>query len=178
MQVFAKYDTFNFLGGTLQRPNDAIVYYLESAKTQLELFTADLKGDEWLARPAPKANCAAWLIGHLVMTERRALTVAGAVDLPSLPDGFEKRFARDEVAAAANEFGDPTILMPLWSEHRRRLIEVVKTLSPEVLNKPIDKPSPRFKTVGECCAYMALHSTMHAGQITIIRRHLGRPPLI
>ena len=33
-------------------------------------------------------------------------------------------------------------------------------------------------TLGELANFMALHATMHAGQITIIRRSLGRPPIV
>ena len=35
-----------------------------------------------------------------------------------------------------------------------------------------------FATLGEMLNFMALHAAMHAGQITIIRRSLGRPPIV
>ena len=78
---------------------DAVVFSLSASQRMLDFFTADLKGPDWLHRPCPKANCAAWIVGHLVMAERRVLTNFGVADLPALPDGFEKRFARDETVA-------------------------------------------------------------------------------
>jgi hypothetical protein len=35
-----------------------------------------------------------------------------------------------------------------------------------------------FKTAGEMAHFMALHAATHAGQITMIRRALGRPIMI
>jgi hypothetical protein len=35
-----------------------------------------------------------------------------------------------------------------------------------------------FKTPGQLAHFMAIHTTMHAGQISMIRRSLGRPPVI
>jgi uncharacterized damage-inducible protein DinB len=35
-----------------------------------------------------------------------------------------------------------------------------------------------FSTPGEMLSFMSVHTAMHAGQVTIIRRSLGRPPLV
>ena len=42
----------------------------------------------------------------------------------------------------------------------------------------MEKPHPMFATIGELANFMALHAAMHAGQVTIIRRSLGRPPIV
>jgi hypothetical protein len=68
--------------------------------------------------------------------------------------------------------------MPLFNQHRERLIDAVRRATPEQLDKPLENPRPMFKTVGEMANFMALHVAMHAGQITMIRRSLGRPPLM
>jgi uncharacterized damage-inducible protein DinB len=58
------------------------------------------------------------------------------------------------------------------------LIAAVKRSSPKQLDTAVPKPRPMFKTMGELANFMALHATVHIGQITIIRRSLGRPPII
>src|SRR5688572_955972 len=140
-------------------------------------FLADLSPQDYLHRPAPKANCAAWIVGHLALSDRGVLKRLGA-PLPELPEGFEKRFSRDEGCPQAEQFGDVTAIVPVFDEHRRRLIEAVKAMSPEQMDKPLDKPHSIFGTVGEMLTFMSLHATMHAGQVSTIRRSLGRPPLI
>lgn len=162
----------------MHTPNDAIANSLANSQMMLHRFTDDLSPAEYLHRPVEKANCVAWLIGHLTLGDRRALGEFGVGDLPALPEGFEKRFSRDEGCPQAGEFGDVSILLPLFDAHRKLLIEAVKRATPEQLNAPLAKPLPRFGTPGEMANFMPLHLAMHAGQITIIRRSLGRPPVI
>ena len=71
--------------------NDAIAHTLTRGLFMLKRFTEDLKADEYLHRPSPNANCAAWLIGHLVLSDRTVLQKLGVKDLPELPAGFDKK---------------------------------------------------------------------------------------
>jgi uncharacterized damage-inducible protein DinB len=158
--------------------NEAIVYNLEVSRSLLHRYLDDLTPQEYLHRPAPKANCAAWLVGHLILSERNFMAAAGVTDLPELPERFEKRFGRQEDAPGAGEFGDVALLRPLFDTHRDRLIDAVRQLSPQKLDEPLANPRPIFRTVGEQLNFAAQHVSMHAGQITIIRRSLGRPPLV
>ena len=158
--------------------NEAIVQNLTAAGALLERMTADLAPHDYLHRPCPEANCAAWIVGHLILTERGALKRLGVTDLPPLPEGFETRFARDTTAPRAADFGDVTQLVPLFKQHRAMLVEAVKRATLEQLSKPLDKPHPLFTTVGGSVNFMGVHVSMHSGQISMIRRTLGRPPLI
>ena len=157
--------------------NDAIAYALITSQALFKRFMEEMTPQDYLHRPTPKANCAAWIIGHLTLSERGVLKRLGA-PLPELPEGFEHRFSQNEGCPQAAEFGDVTQLMPLYEEHRNRLIAAVKAAPVEQLDKPLDRPHPLFRTLGEVVMFMALHGTMHAGQISTIRRSLGRPPLV
>lgn len=156
---------------------DAISHALNVSLALMRRYCGDLKPEEYLQRPVPKANCAAWILGHLVLSERRPLLLLGA-DLPPLPDGFEARFPREESAAMTADFGDVSLLLPLFDRHRSLLIETVCNATRDQLDKPLEKPHPLFSTVGEAVGFAAQHATLHAGQITIIRRSLGKPPLV
>lgn len=157
--------------------NEAIAYSLATSQALLKRFVADLSAEDYLHRPTPKANCAAWIVGHVALSDRNVLKRLEA-PLPELPEGFERRFSRAEGCPEAEEFGDVSGLVKIFEEHRNRLIAASRSAPPEQLNKPMERPHPMFKTVGEMVNFMALHSTMHAGQISTIRRSLGRPPLI
>ena len=159
-------------------PNDIIVHSLNTARALLNRYCEDLKPEEYLHRPCSGGNCAAWLLGHLILTERSALGRAGVTELPALPEGFEKRFARDEQAPKASDYGDVTQLLPMFNQHRDRLVEAVRKLPADVLDRPMDKPHPLFSNVAEVLNFMGSHVMMHAGQITTIRRTLGRPPIV
>jgi uncharacterized damage-inducible protein DinB len=158
--------------------NNMLVYTLTTSQQMLNGFLADLSPADYLHRAAPKANCAAWIVGHLTLTDRRILGRLDINDLPALLEDFETRFARSEEAAAATTFGDVTILKPLFNAHRDRLIAAARSVTPEQLAAVLPVPTPRFKTIGEMLFFMPLHVVMHCGQLSTIRRSLGRPPLI
>src|SRR5205809_792279 len=113
--------------------NDTIAFTLKTSQMMLQRLVMDLAPQEYLHRPTPKANCAAWLLGHLVLTERSALRRVGA-PLPEIPAGFEQRFSRDAGCPEAAEFGDVSGLLATFIEHRDRLIAAIKAASAMVLN--------------------------------------------
>jgi len=162
----------------MSSPNEMIVSSLSTSQALLNRYCADLTPAEYLHRTCADGNCTAWLIGHLILTERGSLGRAGVTDLPPLPDGFEKRFSRDPEAPKAEAFGDVTQLLALFNQHRQLLIDRVKVLPVEALDRPLEKPHPLFTTVGQAINFMAVHVAMHAGQVTLIRRSLGRPPIV
>ena len=158
--------------------SDVIVHSLTASKNLLVRYVEDLSAEEYLHRPVPTANCVAWLLGHLTLSDRRAMAASfGEENLPALPEGFDKKFSRSAGCPQASDFGDVTNLLPLFLIHRDLLIEKVRAASPEQLSTDLEKPHPMFSTPGEMMSFMAVHTAMHAGQITMIRRSLGRPPL-
>ena len=162
----------------MNTPAQVIVHSLTASKNLLVRYVQDLSPPEYLHRPVPAANCVAWLLGHLTLSDWRATSaVFGGENLPALPEGFDKRFSRSQGCPQASEFGDVTKLLPLFLIHRELLIEKARTATPEQLSNALEKPHPMFSTPGELLSFMAVHTAMHAGQITIIRRSLGRPPL-
>ncbi len=162
----------------MRTPNDVLVHNLTATQLMVERFTADLQPAEYLHRPTEKANCAAWTVGHLALSDRHVLKQLGA-PLPPLPDHFdEARFGREEGCPQAGEFGQVTMIVPVFTAHRTRLIEAVRVATEAQLAKPLEKPHPMFSTLGEFISFMSAHTAMHVGQITIIRRSLGRPPLV
>src|SRR2546423_6983295 len=98
----------------MNTPNEVILFGLRFSKMMLHRYCDDLAATELLHRPTPKANCAAWLIGHLALSDRRVLEnilATPAAQLPRLPEGFAKRFSRDEGCPQASEFGDTSMVL-------------------------------------------------------------------
>ena len=162
--------------GLMQTINDLLIFGINASKRMLNNLTADLKAGEWEHRAVPGSNCPAWLVGHLIMTDRWALGIAGVTDLPELPAGFETTFTRENNAPHATTFGDPTGLMPLFDKHRDLLAAAIAKMPVEKFAEPMAKPHPRFSNLGEFFSAMTSHVVMHTGQISTVRRSLGRPP--
>ncbi len=158
--------------------NDAIAQSITNAEKLISRFAEDLSAQEYLHRPAPAANCVAWLLGHLTLSNRSAMKRLGVTNLPPLPDNFEQRFGRGDAAPAASDFGDTTQLLPLSRASFEQLAAAVRSADAALLHLPLDQPHPMFDTIGGAMNFMAIHAAMHAGQMSIIRRSLGRPPVI
>ncbi len=148
--------------------------FLRGSDVLLARYLDDLTDDECHRQPAPGVNSAAWVMGHLALIDRRALDRLGA-ESPELPEGFEQKFgATRHPAGDQSHLGDPGELRRLCRDYRARLIAAVESASDEVLGKPLEKPSAIASTVGEFVAFMGQHAALHLGQVTVLRRSLGR----
>lgn len=157
--------------------NPELVYALEASRRMLHMFVDDLTPPERLHRACAGANCIDWTVGHLILTERLFHQRIGATS-PSIPEGFDKLYARDDVAPKQLDYGDTSGLMALFDDQRNATIERVRRMSPAELSRPLEKPHPRFSTLGDAIAFCSLHVAMHAGQMSLIRRTLGKPPVV
>lgn len=152
---------------------------LELLKTEL----ADFSDADMMCRPVPGANHATWQVGHLISAEASLLNVASAGAAPALPEGFERKFGHETTSC-----NDPAALagkqelLELFTRVRQATVEWVrKTRLPE-LDKPLPESVPaRLRqmcpTVGHVAMLIIGHTTMHVGQIQVIRRALGKPVL-
>jgi len=159
---------------------EAIVFEMRTTRFLAEAFTQDLSRDELHHRVVPGANAAAWIMGHLVMAERRSLLMLGVpeAELPKLPAGFEQAFARDESAPKASDFGDAAAETPgLFLAHRDALIAAVEKADDAKFEEELAQPIRDARTVGQVLLFFQIHVATHLGQISTIRRSVGKPPV-
>ena len=93
-------------------------------------------------------------------------------------EDFEKRFGREEDAPRARSFGDAQMLPAVFKSHRDALFNAVEAADAAEFDKALPQPSRIASTLGELLLFDAIHVAMHIGQISAIRRSLGRPPLV
>ena len=160
-------------------PNAAVVESLTVSKNMFHRYAGTLNPADFDHQPLPGVNSAAWSFGHLILTERRAITAFHGT-LPPLPGGFEERFKTTGLAA-----GDQAGLsaaagdwVALFDAHRDALIAAVAAAPAELLASAPAKPSPLYTTLAGLANLMAIHTALHLGQITVIRRSLGYPPVV
>jgi hypothetical protein len=145
----------------------------------LKMTLADFSDADMLVRPAPKANHAAWQLGHLVTAENNMLRAVAPEGVPALPEGFAQKFTKE--AAANNDrtaFPTKAETLEAYEKTRAAAAQWVRGLAPADL----DKPGPeRLRHLAPTWGHLALlipsHTTMHLGQFQVIRRALGKPVL-
>ena len=136
-------------------------------------FTDDLTDAEFVHQPVPGANSAAWIVGHLAVTARRTAERLGATDLPLLTEAFVERFSVTKRAA-----GEQAELLALFDACFEQLLAALPALPAEALAAPPANPGPFAATFGEAVLFGALHVALHAGQLSTVRRSLGKPPTV
>lgn len=157
---------------------EAMAFALKKSHLMMHRMIDDLKPHEFEHQPFPGVNCVAWILGHLTLTDRRHLTWLGVTDLPPVPDGFDERFKVTRTTAVEQKgYGDPKELVALFDAHRRKLIDCLPTVDPARFLEPPSFQTPMFADRGEGTLFMGLHVAMHTGQISVIRRSLGYPPV-
>lgn len=157
--------------------NDVIANGLAASGMLVHRSCDGLKPEEFHHQPLPGVNSAAWVLGHLILTDRRVLGALGAA-VPPLPDGFEAKYAQTgKPAGDQRDLGNGEELLTLFDATRAALVDAVREAPPEKLAAAPPRNSPLFSTLGEMAAFMGQHTAIHMGQVTVIRRSLGYPPV-
>jgi hypothetical protein len=146
----------------------------------LHNMCADLTPEEFQHQPVPGANSAAWIVGHLALTAKRTAERLGATGVPQVSDEFVARFkATRQTAGSQSNLGSKSELLALLDAAIEKLMETIRKLPPESLTGPAPATAPPFvKSSGDMMLFGALHISMHCGQLSTIRRSLGKPPLV
>ena len=160
-------------------PNELLGGGYRMARQVLHAMVDDLTAEEFRHQPVPGANSAAWIVGHLAVTARRTAERLGATGLPELTEEFVGGFsATRKPAGEQAELGEKAKLLALFDGCIEKLIEAVRAIPAEALHSPPAGPGPFATNYGEAVLFGAMHVTLHCGQLSTIRRSLGKPPLV
>ena len=153
---------------------------LELSQFMTQMLLADFTDAELLIRPVEGANHIAWQLGHVIHAETRLLgAIPDAMPFP-LPEGFAERHAKDKSKLdSPSEFQTKAEYLELWGHVRATSIQVLMGLNDQQFSLPNPSPtSARLApTIGGIFLLMGNHAMMHMGQVTVVRRKLGKPTL-
>ena len=160
-------------------PNDVIAGGYRMAGLLMRRMTDDLTADEFRHQPVPGANSAAWVVGHLAVTLRKTAERLGATDLPAVEPGLvEKLATTKKPAGEQSDLGDPVALLKVFDVCLDKVIAAVRSIPAETLAGPPSLPGPFATNYAEGLLFGALHIAMHSGQLSTVRRSLGKPPVV
>ena len=145
----------------------------------------DLNDDDWYFVPdSTEFNThIAWQCGHLAMAQY-GLTLfrqrgRESIDSSLMSGKFRKRFMRG-TAPSANRDDYPTpeeIREVMDAVHRQMLIEA-PDLDGDLLDEVLEEgPHAGFSTKYGSFLFCSQHEMLHAGQIGLLRRLMGKSPL-
>ncbi len=151
-------------------------FALNFSRQWLEGLLADFPADQMCAQPIDDCNHALWIMGHLAWTDDAMLTGLG--DQPSaLEDGWVETFGMKSTPTGdADAYPDPARVRTVMQERRAALLAWLEGLSDDELETPLDGDWASFApNRGGLMSTLAAHETMHAGQLSMIRRAFRLP---
>jgi uncharacterized damage-inducible protein DinB len=156
---------------------DAIKTALASTQQILQSYLSDLSDADLLVRPVPQANHIAWQLGHLISAENTMVNSIAPGACPDLPAGFADQHNKSTAAKEpATGFRTTEEYLGLFQKTRAGTQAALAKMSDSDLDKPTTGQMAKFApTVGAWFLLQANHTLMHAGQVSVARRKLGKP---
>lgn len=155
---------------------------IQSARDYLVALIADLPDEDWFRQPEGWSSHVAWQVGHVAMAEYGLALFRqrgrAEVDLDLMPGSFRKQFSRGskpEPDPAKNP--TPAAIRATLDRVHRQVLAEAPTFTAEQLAEPVDMPYAATPTKYGALLFCAHHEMLHAGQLGVLRRLLGREPL-
>jgi len=128
--------------------------------------------------PTPNGGChPLWVLGHLTLVEGMIPTVLFGDKNPAAE--WQQYFGEDSKAVADGGAYPPFAeVRKKYLQLREQNLKLLESLSEADLDKPTKAPPKgrerEFATYGQSFLVLALHQTMHRGNVTDARRAAGR----
>lgn len=138
------------------------------------------KVDDWFRIPPGGVSHIGWQIGHIAFSEYRLalLRIRGerSADDALFSPEFRRLFGANSVPQAGSVY-PPAELRAVLDRVHEESLRVLRGLDEAELDQPVPQPHRFVKTKLLALLWCAQHEMLHAGQIGLLRRHLGYPPV-
>ena len=153
-----------------------------SARDYLKTLLGDFSDAEMFVIPAGCSSHLAWQIGHLAMAQYGLclfrIRGRAELDLELMPSYFRKQFSRGSVPnpdPAAN----PSVeqIREVFERVYQQVLAELPSVVDAQLDDPVESPYAATATKLGSLLFSAHHEMLHAGQIGMLRRMLGKTPV-
>jgi len=149
------------------------------ARGYTQQYLSDLTEDEWFWTPAGFTTHIAWQVAHIACSQYglclfrvRGRTPA---DEELIPEEFWNSFKIGTTPVAGAENNPPiATIQQIFDGVQDQVLREIADKTDEELDVPPEKPHPAFNTLLEAIEYSPQHELVHAGQIALLRRLMGK----
>ena len=155
---------------------------IKAARQYTETLLADIGPESWYDQPVDGINHVAWQVGHVAMAQYGLALYRqrgrGESDRELIPREFMRMFAKDSSPSIDIE-GRPDAgeIRTVFDRVHQQVLKELETYPLEELETPVDFPYVGFSNKLGALLMSAHHEMLHAGQIGMLRRLLGKPPI-
>lgn len=159
---------------------EAIRQSIETADMISKLYLDDMSEEEMMHRPHEKANHIKWQLGHLIISDNDMVNGCCPGAVPELPAGFREKYTKETSGSNNNaDFDSKADLMEMFTKQREATFTKLGQLSESDLDSEAPESMRAYAAnTGAAFGMLGIHWTMHSGQWAVIRRQLGREPVM
>jgi uncharacterized damage-inducible protein DinB len=121
--------------------------------------------DEWFRQPPGGVSHVAWQVGHIAFSEYRLALWRIRGEQP-----------QDDTLFSHSSY-PPAELRAVLDRVHGHVLRELPNLDEAELDRPVPHPHPFATTKLKAILWCAHHEMLHAGQIGLLRRLLGYPPM-
>ena len=152
---------------------------LEFARGYTNQFLDDLTPEQWYWRPREGVTHIAWQVGHLAMAEYALTMIRIRGKLPEdselMSNAFFRTFQKGTTPSeSTQEMPSPESIREVFDRiHTQAIIELAGYTDKE-LDVKLPEPHAVFDTKLGSIFFCSSHEMLHAGQIGLLRRLMGK----
>lgn len=161
---------------------EIILKQLEFARAYTLALLADIDEGDWFQMPAGATTHLAWQMGHIAMAEYGLALFRQRGrqpdDLQLMSSTFRKQFSRGSTPEP-DPVQNPAIgeIREVFDRVHEQVLREVPTFTAASLDEPCELPYAGYPTKLGALLLCSHHELLHAGQIGLLRRLLGKPPI-
>ena len=160
-------------------PKDVIKSQIGTSEFLVEKFLSDLSDEDFLHQLPEGGQTVTWVLGHRACTEDWTLHHLTGEPY-QIPGDLHEKFKGGSTVET-----DPTAnpsraeIEGTYRAQRERTMAALEQSDESTWDDPAPEGMPEvFPTIGSLWGMTGTHIFWHVGQITIIRRLLGKPPIL
>ena len=173
----------------MQEPSDADITrieialkHIESARAYTHSLLEGLSDHDWFWTPRPAVTHIAWQVGHLAFAQYGLALFRqrgrATVDIELMSNKFRKTFGKGSTPSPdRGVYPNPADILEIMTNIHSQVLKELPTFIDFELDEPIDPPHAGFPTRFGALLMAADHEMLHAGQIGLLRRLMGKHPL-
>jgi hypothetical protein len=155
---------------------------IQAAREYTLTLLEGLDDEQWTRQVAGYPSHIAWQVGHIAMAQYglTVLRMRGKEpeDQQVISNDFFKAFKKGSQPAAPGE-NQPTVaeIRQVFTDVHALAMKLIPTYSEELLAEPLPAPYMVFPNKLGSLLMCPAHEMLHAGQIGLLRRALGKEPV-
>lgn len=155
---------------------------IEFARSYFLATLADVDEADWFTMPPGCPTHVAWQVGHVAMAEYGLCLFRQRgrqeIDLELMSSGFRKLFSRGTLADAdASKYPPSAEIRATLDRVHAQVLKEAPAFTAEQLQEPVDMPYAAEATKLGSLLFCSHHEMLHAGQLGLIRRLMGKQPV-